>query len=177
MSFGLAISFFLCRSACSWRPSSPVWPPSWPTCWPASCTVRAQVSLNYLSPKSCKNLQRRLLACLWPWQNTSWQTDVNPDGRRNTLLHTRVSTSRKGRVRWGPPTTAKTIITHFLALLFNIVWQGYIFWLFRSPPPGGEGILSISKNRDEFEGGLEKREKKKKRKRVIKHTLIYLYEA
>ena len=43
-------------------------------------------------------------------------------------------------------------------------------------------ILSKLKNREEFEGGLEKKarkrgEKKKKKKRVIKHTLKYLYEA
>ena len=50
--------------------------------------------------------------------------------------------------------------------------QGYIFWPF----------LSQLKNREEFEGGLEKSKgkrgkKKKKRKRVIKYTLKYLYEA
>ena len=48
--------------------------------------------------------------------------------------------------------------------------QGYIFCPF---PP--------LKNREEFEGGLEKRKgkggKKKKKKKVIKHTLKYLYEA
>ena len=39
------------------------------------------------------------------------------------------------------------------------------------------------KNREEFEGGLDKKErkrgekKKKEKKRVIKHTLKYLYEA
>ena len=47
------------------------------------------------------------------------------------------------------------------------------------PPPGGE-ILSKLKNREEFKGGLEKRKGKggkEKKKRVIKHTLKYLYEA
>ena len=46
-------------------------------------------------------------------------------------------------------------------------------------------ILAISppkvKNREEFEGGLEKRKgkggKRRKKKRVIKHTLKFLYEA
>jgi len=37
------------------------------------------------------------------------------------------------------------------------------------------------KNREELEGGLEKRKgkggKEEKKKRVIKHTLKYLYEA
>ena len=48
--------------------------------------------------------------------------------------------------------------------------QGYIFWPF--PPPLGVGdFLCKLKNREEFEGGLEKK------KRVIKHTLKYLYEA
>ena len=41
--------------------------------------------------------------------------------------------------------------------------------------------MSIVKNREELEGGLEKRkgigEKRRKKKRVIKHTLRYLYEA
>ena len=41
--------------------------------------------------------------------------------------------------------------------------------------------MSKLKNREEFEGGLEKRkgkgEKRRKKKRVIKHTLKYLYEA
>ena len=53
---------------------------------------------------------------------------------------------------------------------FLILPQGYIFWPF--PPK--------LKNSEEFEGGLEKRkrgEKKKTMKRVIKHTLKYLYEA
>ena len=46
------------------------------------------------------------------------------------------------------------------------------------------GILSQFQNREEFGGGLEKRKgkggketEKKKRKRVIKHTLKYVYEA
>ena len=56
--------------------------------------------------------------------------------------------------------------------------QGYIFW--PSPPGGGE-FLSKLKNREEFERGLEKKErkrgeKKKTMKKVIKHTLKYLYE-
>ena len=59
--------------------------------------------------------------------------------------------------------------------------QGYIFWPFPHPPGGG-GILSKVKNREKFEGGLEKRKgkgwkRRKKKKRVIKHTLKYLYEA
>ena len=42
--------------------------------------------------------------------------------------------------------------------------------------------MSKVKNREEFEGGLEKRKGKagkeeEKKKRVIKHTLRYLYEA
>ena len=42
--------------------------------------------------------------------------------------------------------------------------------------------MSKLKNREEFEGGLEKKGKEKggkeeKKKRVIKHTLKYLYEA
>ena len=42
---------------------------------------------------------------------------------------------------------------------------------------GGE-FLSKVKNREEFEGGLEKRKgKEEKKKRVIKHMLKYLYEA
>ena len=39
-------------------------------------------------------------------------------------------------------------------------------------------FLSQLKNREEFEGGLEKRKGKEENKeRVIKHTLKYLYEA
>ena len=41
--------------------------------------------------------------------------------------------------------------------------------------------MSVLKNIDEFEGGHEKREgmarKEEKMKRVIKHTLKYIYEA
>ena len=41
-----------------------------------------------------------------------------------------------------------------------------------------KGRTDILKNREEFEGGLEKRKGKEgKKKRVIKHTLKYLYEA
>ena len=47
----------------------------------------------------------------------------------------------------------------------------YIFWPF----------VSKLNNREEFEGGLEKRKEKggkeEKKKRVIKYTLKYLYEA
>ena len=54
-------------------------------------------------------------------------------------------------------------------LITNI--QGYIFW------PN----LSKLKNREEFEGELEKRKgkgrKEEKKKRVINYTLKYLYEA
>ena len=43
------------------------------------------------------------------------------------------------------------------------------------------GFVSKVKNREEFKGGLEKRKRKggkeEKKKRVIKHTLKYLYEA
>ena len=40
-------------------------------------------------------------------------------------------------------------------------------------------ILSKFKNREEFKGGLEKRKRGQRRKkgRVINHTLKYLYEA
>ena len=63
---------------------------------------------------------------------------------------------------------------------FLILPQGYIFWPF--PPQRGGGILSKSKkNREEFEGGLEKRKgkggKEEKEERVTKHTLKYQYEA
>ena len=58
--------------------------------------------------------------------------------------------------------------------------QGYIFWPF--PPPHRGKFFVHMINREEFEGGLEKRrgkggKKKKTKKRVIKHTLKYLYEA
>jgi len=49
----------------------------------------------------------------------------------------------------------------------------YIFWPFAPPPWEGE-FLSKLKNREGFEGG--KRGEKKK-KRVIKHTLKFLYES
>ena len=49
------------------------------------------------------------------------------------------------------------------------------------PPLGGKVFLSQLKNREEFEGGLEKKKGKggigRKKKRVIKHKLKYLYEA
>ena len=62
--------------------------------------------------------------------------------------------------------------------MFHIFKQGYIFWL--SPPPR-EMFVQIE-NGEEFEGGLnEKRKgkgwKRRKKKRVIKYTLKYLYEA
>ena len=42
----------------------------------------------------------------------------------------------------------------------------------------GEKFLSQLKNGEEFEGGLEKRKGKEENKeRVLKHTLVYLYEA
>ena len=52
--------------------------------------------------------------------------------------------------------------------------HGYIFW--------GRKFFVQLKNREEFEGGLEKRKGKggkirKKKKRVIKHMVNYLYEA
>ena len=59
--------------------------------------------------------------------------------------------------------------------------QGYIFWPFNPLPPGRENFLSQLKKREEFEGGLEKRKgnggKRRRKKRVIKHMLKYLYEA
>ena len=62
-----------------------------------------------------------------------------------------------------------------------LFFQGYLFWPLLPPPWGGGTILSKLKNREEFEGGLEKRKekggKKEKRKKVIKHTLKYIYEA
>ena len=48
--------------------------------------------------------------------------------------------------------------------------QGYIFW------PFWDVFMCKVKNREEIEGSLEKR-KGKEEKRVIKHTLKYLYEA
>ena len=59
------------------------------------------------------------------------------------------------------------VVTLFWLITF---FQGYIFWPF----------LSKVKNREKFEGGLEKRKGKgaeRIKKRVIKHTLKYLYEA
>ena len=67
-------------------------------------------------------------------------------------------------------------VTHgILILTLN---QGYIFWPF-SPHLGGGGgeFLSKLKNREEFEGGLHEKTKGKRGKRVIKHTLKYLYVA
>ena len=56
--------------------------------------------------------------------------------------------------------------------------QGYIF--LPPPPLGGREFFSKLKNGEEFEGGLERRKgkgvKEEKKKRVIKHTLKYLYE-
>ena len=45
--------------------------------------------------------------------------------------------------------------------------QGYIFWPFPPLPPWRENFLSKLKNREEFEGGLEKRKAKggKKKKK------------
>ena len=58
--------------------------------------------------------------------------------------------------------------------------QGYIFCPFPPPPGGGWNFVQIE-NREEFEGGLHKKGRKKGRKeekrKVIKHTLKYLYEA
>ena len=52
-----------------------------------------------------------------------------------------------------------------------------MFWPF--PPPGG--IFVPIEKQEEFEGGFEKRkgkgEKEEKRKRMVKYTLKYLYEA
>ena len=55
--------------------------------------------------------------------------------------------------------------------------QGYIFWPF--PPRGGGGVLSKLKNMEEFEGRHEERKGNggSKKKKVIKHTSKYLYEA
>ena len=48
-------------------------------------------------------------------------------------------------------------------------------------PPGGGDCFSKLKNREEFEGELHEKKVGKrgerKKKRVIKHTLKYLYEA
>ena len=58
-----------------------------------------------------------------------------------------------------------------------ILAQGYILWPF-PPPRGGEEFLSKLKNREEFEGGLEKGkergEKKKKEKSDKTHVKIPL---
>ena len=70
--------------------------------------------------------------------------------------------------------------THFTLELGHVLSHpsyyksGIFFWPFLS-----ENFLSKLKNREEFEGGLEKKRKGKeeKKKRVIKHTLKYLYEA
>ena len=56
--------------------------------------------------------------------------------------------------------------------LLPYVWQGYIFWPFFFGPNW--------KNWEEFEGGLHKKGREKgekgiKKKRVIKHTLKYLF--
>ena len=57
----------------------------------------------------------------------------------------------------------------------------YILAISPPPPPGEGKFLSKLKNREEFEGLPEKRKgkggKEEKRKKVIKHTLKYLYEA
>ena len=55
-----------------------------------------------------------------------------------------------------------------------MTFKGYIFW--------GGTILSKLKNREEFEGGLheikeEKGGKRRRKKKVTKHTLKYLYDA
>ena len=55
-----------------------------------------------------------------------------------------------------------------------MTFKGYIFW--------GRTILSKLKNREEFEGGLheikeEKGGKRRRKKKVTKHTLKYLYDA
>ena len=42
--------------------------------------------------------------------------------------------------------------------------QGYIYWPFPSPP-GGEEFRPDLKNREEFDGGLQKKRKRKKRKK------------
>ena len=57
---------------------------------------------------------------------------------------------------------------------YSTCQQGYIFWPFEK--------LSKLKDREEFEGGLHEKGRKKgrkeeKRKKVIKHTLKYLYEV
>ena len=51
-------------------------------------------------------------------------------------------------------------------------WQGYIFWFF----------FSKLKNREDFEGGLHEKRKgkggiRRRKKKVIKYTLQYLFEA
>ena len=70
------------------------------------------------------------------------------------------------------------IISLSFSVLIHMVRQGHIISQFPPPPVGG--FLFLLKNSEEFEGGLEKRKGKgvnrRKKKRVIKHTLNYLYE-
>ena len=63
-------------------------------------------------------------------------------------------------------------------MVFNI-HQGYIFWPFPPPPGGGWEFLSKLKNREEFEGGLEKwkgkgEKRRKKEKSDKTHVKIPL---
>ena len=64
-------------------------------------------------------------------------------------------------------------------ILENLVDTKTGIYILAIPPPAGE-FLSKLNNREEFEGGLEKRKEKggkeEKKKRVIKYTLKYLYE-
>ena len=55
-----------------------------------------------------------------------------------------------------------------------------IYILAISPPPGGNFLLKLKtgKNlKEDLKKGREKGGKEEKKKRVIKHTLKYLYEA
>ena len=47
----------------------------------------------------------------------------------------------------------------------------------RFPPRGGEFLSKLTKNREEFEGGLEKRKGKGGKEEKRKDPVKYLYEA
>ena len=62
--------------------------------------------------------------------------------------------------------------------LSRILLQGYIFWPFLLPPGGGGIFVQIEKQKDLKEDSKKGRDKGgKEEKKVIKHTLKYLYEA
>ena len=74
-----------------------------------------------------------------------------------------------------------TLLSYSIIIIqYDYIVKGYIFWPFLLPWGAGGVFLSKFKNREEFEGGLEKERKggkEEKKKRVIKQTLKYLYEA